>query len=268
MLVCCTDGAEGEILNPALDTPEVRADLAGVRRRELDAATAIIGYDEVVMLGYRDSGMAGSEANAHPGLLRRRPARRGHGAPGGRRPPHPAPGHGHLRRRPVGLSPPGPPAGPRGRPGRLPGGRRPGAVPRGRARPTSPPSSTTRSTRRPGSGPSTTSSRSWASSRRSTSDWRARWDSMPEEVADHGGRHHRLQPTSAGRPCWPTPPRWTRTSKFWFGLPPEVMESIQPHDDYRLAFVGDPDGTVREPGRGRGRRGPTCSPASAEVPAR
>ena len=27
------------------------------------------------------------------------------------------------------------------------------------------------------------------------------------------------------------------------------MESIQPHDDYRLAFVGDPDGTVREPER-------------------
>ena len=27
-------------------------------------------------------------------------------------------------------------------------------------------------------------------------------------------------------------------------LPPEVMASIQPHDDYRLAFTGTPDGTV------------------------
>jgi len=35
-------------------------------------------------------------------------------------------------------------------------------------------------------------------------------------------------------------------SKFWFGLPPEVMGSIQPHDDYRLAMVGTPDGTVSD----------------------
>lgn len=66
VLVCCTGGEEGEILNPALDTPEVRRDLAAVRREELARSTAIIGYDEVVLLGYRDSGMAGSEANAHP----------------------------------------------------------------------------------------------------------------------------------------------------------------------------------------------------------
>ena len=66
VLVCCTGGEEGEILNPALDTPEVHRDLAAVRRQELDRATAIIGYDELVMLGYRDSGMADSEANANP----------------------------------------------------------------------------------------------------------------------------------------------------------------------------------------------------------
>jgi mycothiol S-conjugate amidase len=57
VLVCCTGGEEGDVLNPAMDTLEVRADLPAVRRRELDAATAAIGYDEVVMLGYRDSGM-------------------------------------------------------------------------------------------------------------------------------------------------------------------------------------------------------------------
>ena len=74
---------EGEILNPAMDTPEVRADLAAVRRRELDRATAIIGYDEVVMLGYRDSGMAGSEANAHPDCFAAAPLDEAVGAPGG-----------------------------------------------------------------------------------------------------------------------------------------------------------------------------------------
>lgn len=66
VLVCCTGGEAGEILNPAMDTPGVRDDLAAVRRRELDTAAAIIGYDEVVMLGYRDSGMPGTEFNADP----------------------------------------------------------------------------------------------------------------------------------------------------------------------------------------------------------
>ncbi len=66
VLVCCTGGEEGDILNPAMDLPEVKADIAAVRRAELDKAAAIIGYDEVEMLGYRDSGMPDSEANARP----------------------------------------------------------------------------------------------------------------------------------------------------------------------------------------------------------
>jgi len=66
VLVCCTGGEEGEILNPAMDLPEVRADLATVRARELAQAAAVIGYDEVVMLGYRDSGMPDSAANSDP----------------------------------------------------------------------------------------------------------------------------------------------------------------------------------------------------------
>ena len=64
ILVCCPGGEEGDILNPAMDTPEVRADIGRVRMAELAAATAIIGYDETVMLGYRDSGMPDTEANA------------------------------------------------------------------------------------------------------------------------------------------------------------------------------------------------------------
>jgi mycothiol S-conjugate amidase len=63
-LVCCTGGECGEVLNPALDTPEVWADLAAVRRRELDESTRIIGYDTVELLGYRDSGMPDTEDNA------------------------------------------------------------------------------------------------------------------------------------------------------------------------------------------------------------
>ena len=55
-LVCCTGGEAGDILNPAMDKEEVRQNLAAVRRSELDTAAGIIGYDEVIMLGYRDSG--------------------------------------------------------------------------------------------------------------------------------------------------------------------------------------------------------------------
>src|SRR5688500_18240161 len=49
-----------------MDTDEVRADLPGVRMRELARAAEIIGYDHVVQLGYRDSGMPDTEPNAHP----------------------------------------------------------------------------------------------------------------------------------------------------------------------------------------------------------
>jgi mycothiol S-conjugate amidase len=66
VLVTCTGGEEGDILNPVMDTAEVRADLGAVRRRELDMSAEIIGYDEIVLLGYRDSGMAGTPANTDP----------------------------------------------------------------------------------------------------------------------------------------------------------------------------------------------------------
>jgi len=67
VLVCCTGGEAGDIINPAMDRPEVRSDLAAVRRAELDRSAAIIGFDRVAMLGYRDSGMPDSEENHHPG---------------------------------------------------------------------------------------------------------------------------------------------------------------------------------------------------------
>jgi mycothiol S-conjugate amidase len=66
VLVTCTGGEEGDILNPAMDQPGVRDRLPEVRRQELQRAAEIIGYDEVILLGYRDSGMPGSPANSDP----------------------------------------------------------------------------------------------------------------------------------------------------------------------------------------------------------
>ena len=65
-LVCCTGGEEGDILNTAMDLPEVRENIGAVRRQELAKAAKIIGYRDVIYLGYRDSGMPESEANNNP----------------------------------------------------------------------------------------------------------------------------------------------------------------------------------------------------------
>jgi mycothiol S-conjugate amidase len=73
VLVTCTGGEEGEILNPAMDLPEVRDNLFEVRNEELRRAVDIIGYSELVLMGYRDSGMAGSEANARPDCFAQAP---------------------------------------------------------------------------------------------------------------------------------------------------------------------------------------------------
>ncbi|MGK2957059.1 MAG: mycothiol conjugate amidase Mca [Acidimicrobiales bacterium] len=66
VLVCCTGGELGDILNPVMDRPEVRDNLAQVRRDELMESAKVIGYDEVVWLGYHDSGMDGSPSNKDP----------------------------------------------------------------------------------------------------------------------------------------------------------------------------------------------------------
>jgi mycothiol S-conjugate amidase len=71
VLVTATGGEEGDIQNPAMDRAEVKDDLTAIRRAELDAAARIIGFDEVVLLGYRDSGMKDSEANDHPDSFHR-----------------------------------------------------------------------------------------------------------------------------------------------------------------------------------------------------
>jgi len=66
VLVTATGGEAGDILNPAMDDPDIVANLKEVRQAELDDAARIIGYDEVMLLGYRDSGMPDSRDNARP----------------------------------------------------------------------------------------------------------------------------------------------------------------------------------------------------------
>jgi mycothiol S-conjugate amidase len=66
VLVTCTGGEAGDILNPAMDTPEVRDRLHEVRMEELARAVDVIGYDHLELLGYRDSGMPDTPENADP----------------------------------------------------------------------------------------------------------------------------------------------------------------------------------------------------------
>jgi mycothiol S-conjugate amidase len=235
VLVCCTGGEEGEILNPALDTPETRAGLPEIRRRELDEATTVIGYDEVVMLGYRDSGMPESEANANPACFAQAPldeaterlvaiVRRA-------RPqvmviygdeqsgyPHPD----HLRVHEVGLAA----FHATGDPDRYPGAGEPWQ-------------------------PQKLYYTVFSGARfrqmhekfaelglESPFDetWRQRWEQMPEpaittvvDVAAHADIRRRALLAHATQV--------DPNSPFWFGLPPEVMAGIHPVDEYELALV-------------------------------
>jgi mycothiol S-conjugate amidase len=65
-----TGGERGDVLNPALDTPAVRADLPAIRRREMEHARTVLGVDQV-WLGYEDSGFQLGEpwADLPPGSL-------------------------------------------------------------------------------------------------------------------------------------------------------------------------------------------------------
>ena len=65
-LVCATGGEQGDILNKAMDRPEIRDNLTSVRADELHASMKAIGYHHLDWLGYEDSGMADSEANKNP----------------------------------------------------------------------------------------------------------------------------------------------------------------------------------------------------------
>jgi mycothiol S-conjugate amidase len=66
VLVCATDGAAGDILNPRMDRPGIKERMAELRRAELETACDILGVTRIYHLGYRDSGMPGTEHNEHP----------------------------------------------------------------------------------------------------------------------------------------------------------------------------------------------------------
>jgi mycothiol S-conjugate amidase len=66
VLVCATGGEEGEILNPRMETPGILERLAEVRMAELKTACDLLGVERIHTLGYRDSGMPGTESNEHP----------------------------------------------------------------------------------------------------------------------------------------------------------------------------------------------------------
>jgi mycothiol S-conjugate amidase len=65
VLVTATAGEAGDVLNPAADSEEARRDIGAVRRRELFEAAAVLGFADVIMLGYRDSGMPNTPPNSH-----------------------------------------------------------------------------------------------------------------------------------------------------------------------------------------------------------
>src|ERR1041385_1492579 len=57
LVVTCTGGERGSILNPALkDRPEIEANIAEIRRTEMERARAILGVQQT-WLGFVDSGL-------------------------------------------------------------------------------------------------------------------------------------------------------------------------------------------------------------------
>ncbi len=56
MVVTCTDGGAGSILNPAMDKPDVLENIIDVRRQEMANAAKILGIQHR-WLGFKDSGL-------------------------------------------------------------------------------------------------------------------------------------------------------------------------------------------------------------------
>jgi len=56
LVATCTGGERGSILNPAMDRPDVIANLAGIRHREMERAIEILGAHHA-WLGFVDSGL-------------------------------------------------------------------------------------------------------------------------------------------------------------------------------------------------------------------
>ncbi len=67
-LICGTRGEVGEISDPNLAG---HGNLGEVREEELRAACRVLGVQDVIVLGYRDSGMDGTADNNHPDAFSR-----------------------------------------------------------------------------------------------------------------------------------------------------------------------------------------------------
>jgi N-acetyl-1-D-myo-inositol-2-amino-2-deoxy-alpha-D-glucopyranoside deacetylase len=66
VVVYCTNGEAGEILDDRLNADEARTRLGAIRRGEAREACALLGVSDVYFLDYRDSGMADTEENKNP----------------------------------------------------------------------------------------------------------------------------------------------------------------------------------------------------------
>src|SRR5919107_176308 len=56
LVVTCTGGERGSVLNPKMDRPEVLADISNIRRAEMAKAREILGVQQA-WLGFVDSGL-------------------------------------------------------------------------------------------------------------------------------------------------------------------------------------------------------------------
>lgn len=66
VLVCCTGGEAGDILNPAVEHPGSPEAMYELRMAELAESVRVLGYESLHLLGYRDSGMPDTDDNARP----------------------------------------------------------------------------------------------------------------------------------------------------------------------------------------------------------
>jgi LmbE family N-acetylglucosaminyl deacetylase len=66
VLVTGTRGELGEIVVPDMDTPDNHRRLGEIRAGELERAMGVLGVTEWENLGYRDSGMMGTDGNRDP----------------------------------------------------------------------------------------------------------------------------------------------------------------------------------------------------------
>ncbi len=66
VLVCCTGGEAGDILNPAVPDPGSPEKMHELRMAELRESVRVLGYSSLHLLGYHDSGMPDTETNKRP----------------------------------------------------------------------------------------------------------------------------------------------------------------------------------------------------------